>query len=135
MARKRRPATRLVLRDRAAAQTEVLARAHRALLKHPLAAQGAITALVTEGRRFAETRAGRRWCARLAGTDLVRRGQELWEGSGLGLYEDDPDTVVPSALVDALLGRIAAGDVMGVIKTLWGEVPEEVIGDGPARHP
>jgi hypothetical protein len=123
-----------VLRDRATAQTEVLARAHRALLKHPLASQAAITALVAEGRRFAETRAGRRWCARLVGTDLVRRGQELWEGSGLGLFEDDPETVLPSALVDSLLGRIAAGDVMGVIKTLWGEIPEEVAGREPPRH-
>jgi hypothetical protein len=131
---RKRSAARLVLRERAEAQTEVLARAHRAMLKHPLATQAAIGTLVAEGRRFAETQEGRRWCARLAGTDLVRRGQELWEGSGLGLMEDDPDTVLPSALVDSLLGRIAAGDVMGVIKALWGEVPEEVIGHAPARN-
>jgi hypothetical protein len=128
-------ATRLVLRERATAQTEVLALAHRALLKHPLAAQAAITALVAEGRRFAKTPAGRRWCARLAGTELVRRGQELWEGSGLGLFEDDAETVVPSALVDSLLGRIAAGDVMGVIKTLWGQIPEEMSGHAAPPHP
>jgi hypothetical protein len=85
-----------------------------------------ITALVSEGRRFAETPAGRAWCARLAGSELVRRGQELWEGSGLGLFDDDPDTVLPSALIDSLLGRIAAGDVMTVIKSFWGDVPDEV---------
>ena len=102
-------------------------------MKHPLAAQAAITALVSEGRRFAETTAGRRWHARLAGSELVRRGQELWEGSGLGLFEDDPDVVLPSALLDSLLGHIAAGDVMTVIKGFWGELPTEVGGRGPAR--
>jgi hypothetical protein len=131
---RRRPRrARLVLRDRPAAQRDVLEIAHRALLKHPLAAQAAITALVSEGRRFAETAAGRRWHARLAGSELVRRGQELWEGSGLGLFEDDPDTVLPSALLDSLLGHLAVGDVMTVIKGFWGELPEEVRGRGPAR--
>jgi plasmid stabilization system protein ParE len=129
---RRRPRARLVLRDRPSAQRDVLEIAHRALLKHPLAAQAAITALVSEGRRFAATPAGRRWRARLVGTELVRRGQELWEGSGLGLFDDDPETVLPSALLDSLLGRIAAGDVMSVIKGFWGELPAEVRGRGPA---
>jgi hypothetical protein len=115
-----------VLREHPNAQADLLALAHRALLKHPLATQAVITALVSEGRRFAETPAGRAWCARLAGSELVRRGQELWEGSGLGLFDDDPDTVLPSALIDSLLGRIAAGDVMTVIKSFWGELPDEV---------
>lgn len=130
--KRRRRRARLVLRDRPDAQREILEIAHRALLKHPLAAQAAITALVSEGRRFAATAVGRRWHARLAGSELVRRGQELWEGSGLGLFEDDPDIVLPSALLDSLLGRIAAGDVMTVIKGFWRELPEEVGERGPA---
>ncbi len=84
-----------------------LARALRAasefFLKHPLAAQALFTALVAEGRRFAQTPEGRRWRAGLAQSELVRRGRALWEGSLLNMLDDDPDAVMPSSVFDALV--------------------------------
>jgi hypothetical protein len=78
-----------------------------------------ISALVAEGRRFAGTRAGRRWLTRLVDSDLVRRGQSLWEASALVLFEEDADTVLPSALVDSILGSIAAADALPVLRDPW----------------
>src|SRR5438477_444726 len=60
------------------------------------------------GRRFAETPTGRRWTARLARCELVRRGRMLWQGSVLNMFEENPDALLPSALLDAVMGAIVS---------------------------
>ncbi|MFO0605822.1 MAG: hypothetical protein U0324_21745 [Polyangiales bacterium] len=77
------------------------------LLKHPAASQAAFRALVHEGRRFASTPEGAAWKRRLAGSELVRQGQAVWEGVTLNMLEADTDRVFPSMLLDAFVA--AAG--------------------------
>ena len=124
---------RLVLRDPPAEHEPVLVRLHAAMLQHPVATQAIVSALVAEGRRFAETPEGRRWSARLARSELVRRGQILWEGSGLALFDDDAGAVLPSALLDCALGALAGADVMGLLDRLWQSTHE--VRDAAPRLP
>ncbi len=70
------------------------------VLKHPVAARAAFRALLAEGRRFAETEDGARWKHRLHGSELVRRGQAIWEIGTMNLL-DDEGTVLPTQLIDA----------------------------------
>jgi hypothetical protein len=78
-------------------------RARLLLLQHPIAAQAAFSALVAEGRRFAATQEGRAWATALAASPLMRHASELWGALGLDMLEEDPNTVLPSAWLDALL--------------------------------
>ena len=110
---------RIVLRDPRPERDALLQRVHEVLLRQPVAAQAVVSALVAEGRRFAGTPAGRRWLAKLDGSDLVRRGQSLWEASSLVLFEEDRDTVLPSALIDSILGAIAVADGVPALSDPW----------------
>jgi len=83
--------------------TALLHRARLLLLQHPTAAQAAFCALVAEGRRFAATPEGRSQAVALAASPLIRHASELWSALGLDMLEEDPDTVVPSAWLEALL--------------------------------
>jgi hypothetical protein len=85
---------------------DVVALLHRArllLLQHPVAAQAAFSALVAEGRRFAATPEGRSQATALAASPLIRHASELWGALGLDMLEEDPNTVLPSAWLDALV--------------------------------
>jgi hypothetical protein len=79
-----------------------------AILEHPLAAQALFRSLVAEGRRFAHTEEGSQWAERLAGTPLVQRGRLAWEALSLNALDDDPDVVLPSAVVDAFVQAISS---------------------------
>ena len=70
------------------------------VLKHPLAARAAARALIAEGRKFAATEDGARWRRRLAGSELVRRGQVVWEAGTMNAL-DDGDGTLPTDLIDA----------------------------------
>jgi hypothetical protein len=89
------------------------------LLKHPAAAQAAFAALVAEGRRFAATPEGRRWHERLAGSPFVRRGRVLWESSVLGMLEETPVGLLPTALLDAIVGATGREDLQRFVARLW----------------
>ncbi|WP_163997978.1 hypothetical protein [Pyxidicoccus caerfyrddinensis] len=87
---------------------DVVALLHRArllLLQHPVAAQAAFSALVAEGRRFAATPEGHSQATALAASPLIRHASELWGALGMDMLEEDPNTVLPSAWLDALLRR------------------------------
>jgi hypothetical protein len=88
------------------------------ILRHPVAAQAALRALVAEGRRFAETAAGRRWKDRLARSELIRRGRMVWQGSVLNMLEENSDTPLPSAFLDALLAAAASEDLPALLSQL-----------------
>jgi len=83
--------------------TALLHRARLLLLQHPTAAQAAFSALVAEGRKFAATPEGRSQAVALASSPLIRHATELWGALGLDMLEEDPDTVVPSAWLEALV--------------------------------
>ena len=84
------------------------------LLKHAVAAQAAFAAFVAEGRRFATTAEGRAWHAALVDSALVRRGRALWDGSALTMLQESPYAVLPSSLLDAIVGATASGE-LGVL--------------------
>jgi hypothetical protein len=98
-----------------------------ALLTHPVASQAAFSALVTEGRRFAETAEGREWRDRLVKSSLLRRVRLVFDLSTLGLLEEGA-TGLPSNYLDALF-MMAAGDTDAVLnRTYWGASESDVHG-------
>ena len=79
----------------------------RAVVKYPLAAQAAYSALVREGRAFAATDEGRRIRSQLAGSELVARLRTAWELLTLGMLRDGTSAgVLPSVLVEALVQAV-----------------------------
>ncbi len=128
---KRHRGVRIVLREAPDELTSVLEAAQIALLKHPVAAQAAMRALVAEGRQFAQTPVGRRWHARLANSELVRRGRTLWQGSVLNVLEETSEAFIPSALLDAILGALTSGDLTVLLAELVGHGDFDVDPDAP----
>jgi hypothetical protein len=99
---------------------ELLRRLQRLMLKHPVAAQAAFTALVAEGRRFAATPEGAAWKATLAGSELVRNGRQLFGALSLELLEEDSSTVVPSAYLEALFQAARSPELEALLCQLQG---------------
>jgi hypothetical protein len=93
---------------------DVLREAQLALLRFPRLAQALLRAFLEEGRRFAATPDGARWRERLSRSELVRRGQAVWDRSPLGMLDQQEGGTVPSMLVDALVGAIVSGDPSAV---------------------
>jgi hypothetical protein len=89
------------------------------ILRHPVAAQAALQALVAEGRRFAETADGRRWKDRLARSELIRRGRMIWQGSVLNMLEEDSPAPLPSAFLDAVLAASASENLPALLSQLF----------------
>lgn len=85
------------------ALTATLRRLQEAILLHPVAAQALFFALVQEGRAFARTEEGQQWLARLDGSELMTRSRVLWDALTVRALEDDPDTVLPTAVLEALV--------------------------------
>jgi hypothetical protein len=79
----------------------------RAMVLHPIATQAAYSALVREGRAFAETDEGRRIRSQLAQSDLAARLRTAWEVSTFGMFRDEaPPGTIPSVLVEALVQAV-----------------------------
>jgi hypothetical protein len=102
----------LVLRRAPDALGTILRELALLVRRHPVAMQAACRALVAEGRRFVETPEGRAWHARLAGSELVRRGRILWEASALDLLDDRGNARLPTAFVDALIGVLTSEEFL-----------------------
>lgn len=75
----------------------------RAVLEHPVAAQAAFSALIAEGRAFAQTEEGATWHRRLASSRLVEKGRAIWQVATLDVLEDSQSTIVPSRVLDAFV--------------------------------
>jgi hypothetical protein len=98
---------------------DLLRRAQLLLLKHPVAAQAAFTALIAEGRRFAATPEGAEWAAALADSDVVRQGRRVWDAIAMNMLEEDPGTILPSAYLEALLQAARSSDLEGTLRGLY----------------
>ncbi len=72
------------------------------LLKHPVAAQAAFAALSAEGQYYAKTPEGERWKKRLAGSELMRRGRDIWEVATLNMLRSGAPELLPSQYIEAL---------------------------------
>jgi len=91
--------------------TQLLRDASSLVLKYPVTAQSIFSGLVAEGRRFASSPEGQAWRDALAGSEFVRRGRAVWEDSVLNMLEDRSDTILPTAIVDALVQALSRVDL------------------------
>ncbi len=103
----------------------VLAALRWSVLKHPIAARAAYRALVAEGRRFATTEDGARWRRRLRGSELIRRGQAVWETGTMNLLEDE-GTMLPTQLIDAFCYATTRRDLEPALARVFEPGGEEI---------
>lgn len=97
----------------------VLLGLQRAILHHPVAAQALFASLVAEGRRYLTTPEGQAWKERLAGTDLIHRTRVVWDVTTMRMLEDDPETLLPGAVVDALVQVARRDDLEPFLSRLF----------------
>lgn len=90
---------------------ELVERIQRALFVHPIAAKALYRTLLEEGRRAAATPEGQALAERLAASELVHRARIVWDVASLRMLDDDPDTPVPTAMIDSLV-ELALSDAM-----------------------
>ena len=108
-----------------------LRQAQRLMLEHPAAAQRMFSALVAEGRRYAETPEGAALAERLAGSDLIRRGRVLWEVATLNLLEESAPSVLPTRLLDLFAQATAVEALEPFLARLFGLSDDDA--PAPAR--
>lgn len=113
----------VVLGDESSELMEVLRAAQGLLVRHPIAAQALFQAFVAEGRRFAQTPEGAAWQARLAGSELIRRGRVVWEVGTLNVLEESSETVMPSKILDAIAKAAATRELEPLLARLFGMKP------------
>lgn len=110
---------RIELRDPAPLEVDLVHHLQRALLTHPVACQAAFSALVAEGRRFAETAEGRAWRDRLVDSALLREVRLVFDLSTLGLLEEDAGAAPPASYLDALFMIAASGDADALLNQVF----------------
>lgn len=96
-----------------------LRQAQRLILRYPVAAQALFAAAVAEGRAYAETPEGAALRERLKGSDLIRRGRVVWEVGTLNVLEEEPSTVLPSKVMDALARAASVPDLEPMLTRLF----------------
>jgi hypothetical protein len=122
---------RIPLRPPEDEETRALRSAQMLMLKHPVAAQGAFSALVAEGRQYAETAEGRQWRQRLTRSSLLHRARLVWEVSTLWMLEEEPPSVLPSAYLDALFMSASSEELEPLLDRLFREASDGSKPDDP----
>jgi hypothetical protein len=107
------------LRDPEQEELRVLRAAQLLLLKYPVAGQAAFSALIAEGRRFAQTPEGERWQSRLSRSSLIHRARLVWEITTLWMLEEDPPHLLPSAYLDALCMAASSEELEPLLDQLF----------------
>lgn len=69
---------------------------------HPVATQRAFSALVREGRAYAQTEEGSALRASLERSVLPSRARQIWDTLSMGAFSDDSTEVLPSMFIDAI---------------------------------
>jgi len=90
---------------------DIVRRAHRILLEHPVAAKQAYAALAEQGRAFAATREGAELRARLLGSRRLRRASLVWRSLTMGMLDDQDPGELPATYLDNLLRAIDRADL------------------------
>lgn len=81
--------------------------AQRLLVEFPIASQRLFSALVAEGRRYAETEEGAELKEQLSRSRLLKRSRVAWEVVTLNMLREQPTERVPSAILEAFV-RLAS---------------------------
>jgi hypothetical protein len=90
---------------------DIVRRAHRILLEHPVAAKVAYAALAEQGRAFAATRDGAALRARLLASRRLRRAGLIWRSLTMGMLDDQDPGELPATYLDNLLRAIDRSDL------------------------
>lgn len=93
-----------------------LGRLQRLILKYPFAAQALFSALVAEGRRFAQTKEGERLRAEIAESELLERCQTVFQFVTHNVLEERAPDGLPSALLDAFIGVARRADLESLLR-------------------
>ncbi len=91
----------------------------RAILLHPVAAQALFRAMVEEGRRYSNTEDGGELQERLASSELAIQARVFWDALTVRSLEDDPSTIVPTAVLDAIVKAATDQRLSGVLEDLF----------------
>jgi hypothetical protein len=110
---------RVELSDPEQEEIRVLRAAQLLLLKYPVAGQAAFSALIAEGRRFAQTPEGEVWKRRLSRSSLVHRARLVWEITTLWMLEENPPHLLPSAYLDALCMAASSEELEPLLDRLF----------------
>ncbi len=113
---------RLALRDAAEDRVHVLRSLQALALEHPVAAQAAFSALVAEGRAFADSEAGREWKERLSRSSLLHRARLVFETATLWMLDDEPTGPLPSAYLDAVFMSAGSESMEPMLNSLFREM-------------
>jgi hypothetical protein len=114
---------RLVLTDESATLSRLLLEGLHLLVRYPQTARALIQAFVAEGRQYSSTPEGEVWRARLAKSQLVRRGRLIWDAYSLDALLETDTGRLPSAWMDIILAGVANSDLETILANL---VVEEV---------
>jgi hypothetical protein len=90
---------------------DIVRRAHRILLEHPIAAKAAYGALAEQGRAFAATPEGVELRARLARSRRLRRASLMWRSLTMGMLDDQDPGELPATYLDNLLRVVDRADL------------------------
>jgi hypothetical protein len=96
-----------------------LRQAQRLIVRYPVAAQALFAAAVAEGRAYAQTPEGAALRERLKGSELIRRGRVVWEVGTLNVLEEEPTTLLPSKVMDALARAASVPDLEPMLTRLF----------------
>jgi hypothetical protein len=100
------------------ALARLLLEMQRLIARYPYVARMLATAFVAEGQRFAQTPEGQKWYAELSQSDLIRRGQLIWEAYALDtLVETEPE-LLPSVWTDTFASALADTDLESILSML-----------------
>ncbi|WP_437714795.1 hypothetical protein WMF45_50900 [Sorangium sp. So ce448] len=94
----------------------LLGRLQRLILKYPFAAQALFSALVAEGRRFAQTKEGERLRAEIAQSELLERCQTVFQFVTHNVLEERAPDGLPSALLDAFIDVARRADLESLLR-------------------
>jgi hypothetical protein len=98
-----------------------LAAVQDAVNRFPLAVQAAVRALAAEGRAYAQTEEGRALKDLLVRTPLVRRLRTVWESVSEQAFVPEAGEVLPSVILDRLIGVAAREDLDPLLSRFFEE--------------
>jgi hypothetical protein len=93
-----------------------------ALLRYPMVVQRVFSALVAEGKRFAETPEGAALRDRLLASKSTASARMLWELLTAHSFTEDSFTVLPSAFVERLVQLIAVRGLEPLVSRVFERV-------------